>query len=413
MSRRTLVASLAAFGLALAIAALAGLGTGTGTAAPHARQLSGTVSLFGWQSSPVEDNLLRQVVKDFEKKHPKIKVNYTAFGGDYDQTMLARFAARKPPDVFYVNGHVFPVWVPQGVLASLSPYVKKYHFSTKPFFPRLLNAFKYKGQYYGFPKDWGPLAMFVNTDMLKKAGAKVPTTWATLRSTAQKLKSSNAVPGGTPICLSDDWARLFAFAYQNGYKGGILRSSSITGSAVRGAANYYVGLWKSGLAKRPADVGASWNGDGFMKGKCAIAFEGTWLIPPLKTTAPNIHYKIAPLPKGKTRGNLAFTVSYSIAKDSKHKALAWTLLTYLTGKVGIKKWTSLGLALPSRKDVKAIPGRAVFLNAAPYSHVWQGGSKFNDVITAANNELSAVAEGKESVSSMLSKIKTAAKNAGQ
>lgn len=412
MSRRTIVASLAALGLALAIAALAGVGTSTGIAAPHARQLTGTVALSGWQSSPVEDNLLRQVIKAFEKKYPKIKVDYTALGGDYDATMLAKFAARKPPDVFYVNGHVFPVWVPQGVLASLSPYIKKYHFSTKPFFPRLLKGFKYKGQIYGFPKDWGPLAMFVNTDMLKKAGAKIPTTWATLRSTAQKLKNSNAVPGGTPICLSDDWARVFAFVYQNGFKGGILKSSSILSPKVRTAANYYVGFWKSGLAKRPQDLGASWNGDGFMKAKCAIAFEGPWLVPPLKDV-PNIHYRIAPLPRGKTRGNLAFTVSYSIAKDSKHKALAWTLLTYLTGRAGMRKWTSLGLSLPSRKDVKPAAGKAVFGNAASYSRVWQGGAKFNDVITTANNELSAVAEGKESVNAMLVKIRSAAKNAGQ
>lgn len=411
MSRSTLALSLAVLGLALAIAA-AGFKADNGTAAPRAKQLSGTVELSGWQATPVEDNLLRQVIAAFEKKYPGINVKYTPLGGDYDATMLAKFAAHKPPDVFYVNGHVFPVWVPQGVLTSLTPYVKKYHFNTKPFFPRLLNGFKYKGQTYGFPKDWGPLAMFVNTDMLKQAGAKVPTTWESLRTAAQKLSNSNAVPGGTPICLSDDWARLYAFVYQNGFNGGIMRSSSITGPKVRGAANFYVNLWKSGLAKRPQDVGASWNGDGFMKKKCAIAFEGPWLVPSLKEL-PNIHYKIAALPKHKTRGNLAFTVSYSMAKDSKNKSLAWTLLTYLTGQAGMKKWTSLGLSLPSRNDVKVMPARAVFVKAAPYSHVWQGGPKFNDVITVANNELSAVAEGKESVNDMLSKIKAAAKKAGQ
>jgi multiple sugar transport system substrate-binding protein len=412
MSRNTLVLGLAVLGLALGIAA-AGLGADDGAAAPQAKQLSGTVELSGWQTGAVEDDLLRQVIASFEQKYPNIKVKYTPLGGDYDATMLAKFAAHKPPDVFYVNGHVFPVWVPQGVLASLTPYVKKFHFNTKPFFPRLLNGFKYKGQQYGFPKDWGPLAMFVNTDMLKQAGAKVPTNWATLRSAAQKLKSSGAVPAnGTPICLSDDWARLFAFVYQNGYTGGIMRSSSITGPKVRGAANYYTNLWKSGLAKRPQDVGADWNGDGFMKKKCAIAFEGTWLIPGLKEL-PDVHYKIAALPKNKTRGNLAFTVSYSIGKDSANKSLGWTLLTYLTGRAGMKKWTSLGLSLPSRNDVKVIPGRGVFVKAAPYSHVWQGGPKFNDVITVANNELSAVAEGKESVNAMLAKIKIAAKKAGQ
>jgi multiple sugar transport system substrate-binding protein len=412
MSRRMLVAGLAAVGLALAIAAVAGVGTGTGTAAPRAKQLSGTVSLFGWTSGTQEDDLLKQVLKAFEKKYPKIKVDYTFFGGDYDQTMLAKFAAHDPPDLFYVNGHVFPVWVPQGVLASLNPYIKKSHFRTKPFYPRLYSGFTYKGKQYGFPKDWGPLAMYVNKDMLAKAGAKVPTTWTQLRSTAQKLKNSNAVPGGTPICLSDDWARLFAFVYQNGYNGRIMSSRSMTTSAARGAATFYTGLWKSGLAKRPQDVGASWNGDGFARGKCAIAFEGPWLLPTLKQ-APSIHYRAAPLPKNKTRGNLAFTVSYSMAKDSKHKALGWTLLTYLTGKVGMKKWVSLTGGLPTRSDVKPRAGSAVFSKAASYSHVWQGGPKFNDVITVANNELSAVAEGKESVSSMLSKVRTAARDAGQ
>jgi multiple sugar transport system substrate-binding protein len=412
MSRRTFVAGLVVLGLALAIAALAGVGTGRGTAAPEGAKISGTVTLSGWQTGTTEDNLLRQVLKSFEAKYPNIKVNYTPLGGDYDATMLAKFSARKPPDLFYVNGHVFPVWVPQGVLEPLTPYSTKYHFSTKPFFPRLLNGFRYKTQIYGFPKDWSPLAMYVNTDMLSKARAQVPTTWAQLRSTAQKLATSNAVPGGTPICLSDDWARLFAFVYQNGYRGGIMRSASIRSPAVAGAATFYTGLWKSGLAKRPQDIGASWNGEGFATGKCAIAFEGSWMLPTVKQS-PDIHYKVAPLPMNKTRGNLAFTVSYSMAKDSKHKALAWTLLTYLTGKVGMKQWVSLGLGLPSRSDVKPKAGTAVFTKAAPYSRVWQGGPKFNDVITVANNELSAVAEGKESVSSMLSKIQAAAKKAGQ
>ena len=61
----------------------------------------------------------------------------------------------------------------------------------------------------------------------------------------------------------------------------------------------------------------------------------------------------AGLVKGKVNGNLGFTVSYSMAKDSKNKQAAWTLLSWLTGKVGMSKWMSLGLALPSRSDVKA------------------------------------------------------------
>ena len=62
--------------------------------------------------------------------------------------------------------------------------------------------------------------------------------------------------------------------------------------------------------------------------------------------------------KNKTGGNLAFTVSYSMAKDAKNKPAAWTLLSWLTGQAGQKLWVSKGLALPSRSDVKAIGGRA-------------------------------------------------------
>ena len=406
---RIVVGTLAA-GLLVTAGVVASASSGSGTNVKAAQAT--TVTLSGWKSSPVEDNLVAKVAAAFNRSHKSVKVNYVPLG-DYDTTMIAKFSARKPPDVFYVNGHVFPTWVSQGVLASLSPLIKKYHFSTKPFFPRLLNGFKYKGQIYGFPKDWSPLAMFVNTAMLKKAGAKIPKTWAQLKSTAQKLKSSGAVPNGKPLCLDHDWARLFSFAYANGYKGRVLSSAGITSSAVRGAANYWVGLVKAGLGDAPANLGADWCGAAFGKEKAAITFEGNWLVPLMTTDFKGVPFKIAVLPKGKTRGNLAFTVSYSIARDAKNKGAAWTVLTYFTGKTGSKIWTSLGLALPARSDVKPAAGRAAFLKAAPYTHVWQGGPKFNDVVQVGNNELSAVYEGKQSVNGMLSKIQSAARSAGQ
>jgi multiple sugar transport system substrate-binding protein len=130
----------------------------------------------------------------------------------------------------------------------------------------------------------------------------------------------------------------------------------------------------------------------------------------LKDTFPNVRYTLAPLPKGKTRGNLAFTVSYAMARDSKNKAAAWTLLRYLTGKVGMKKWTSLGFALPARSDVKAVPGRGAFVRYPRFTHGWGNQVDFRNVWNeVANNELTAVIQGKESVNDMLNKIAASAK----
>src|SRR3954467_3585867 len=182
-----------------------------------------TITLTGWASSPAETSALRTTITGFERSHKNYTVNYAPINGDYPAAMLAKFAARKPPDVFYVDSNVAPDWMSQGVLEPLDSYIKKAKFNTKPFYARLLDAFRYKGHIYGFPKDWSPLAMETNNAMMAKAGVTPPTTWAQLTAVAQKLKAADAVPGGAPLCIDPDWARMLAFVYQN--KGSFLNKS--------------------------------------------------------------------------------------------------------------------------------------------------------------------------------------------
>jgi multiple sugar transport system substrate-binding protein len=357
-----------------------------------------TVTLNGWVGAKVEDDLLKQVIAAFEKSHPNIKVNYDAFN-NYQTTMLAKFSAHQPPDVLYVAAEDFADWVRQGVLEPLNKYAAKTKFSSKPFYGGLLNSFKYRGKIYGYPKDWSSLGMEVNPRLMN--GQPIPKTWAQLRAVAQKLN----VAGGKPICLSADWARLMPFVYQAGGSG---QFKDATTAPFRTATNFYVNLIKDGLADTPDKLGSGWCGEAFGKEKVAIAFEGNWMLGYLKDTFPSLNYRLAPLPKGKTRGNLAFTVSYSMAKDSKHKQAAWTLLSWLTGRTGMKKWTSLGFALPTRSDVKAVPGRAAFVAYPRFTHGWGNQVDFRHVWTeVANNELTAVIQGKESVNDMLQKIAAA------
>ena len=399
MRKRLMVPALLAVVLGASVVA-AGSQAMTDRAKAPAAGPSGTVTLNGWQTSPPEETKLAKVVADFERTHPRIHVNYQSITGDYQAQELAKFAARRPPDVLYVDVADFVDWTKQGVLQNLDSYVKKSKFATKPFYPSLLNAFKYKGHYYGFPKDWSSLGMEVNTTLL--GNNPVPKTWTQLRNVASRIN----VPGGKPICLSADWARLMAFVYQAGGTG---QWKDANTAPFRAAANFYVGLLKSGLAALPSDLGSSWCGEAFGKQKVAFAFEGNWMFPTM-ATFPGVKFTTAPMPMGKRHGNLAFTVSYSMAKDSKNKPAAWELLKYLVGRQGMQQWVSLGLALPTRKDVRAVPGRGAFLRYPSSVHGWgdQAGFRhiWNDV---ANNELTAVIAGKESVNSMLQKIAAAAK----
>jgi multiple sugar transport system substrate-binding protein len=384
--------------LALAAVAVAILATTAQAKSKKPAAVSGTVTLSGWSAGADEDNLLQQVVNVFMKSHPSIKVNYSVINGDYTTAMTARFAARTPPDVFYVDSSVAPTWVQQGVLQPLDSYIKSSKYNTKAFFPSLLRAFKAGGKTYGFPKDWSPLAMEINTTMLSQAGVKAPKTWAQLQSVAQAMVTKGVVSGGKPICLGADWARMLPFIFQN--KGSL---ANVESAAATSAVNYYVGLINKGLAQTPDKLGAGWCGEALGKEKAAIAFEGNWVLPFMKSTYPSVHYGVFPMIKQKTGGNLAFTVSYSMAKDSANKPAAWALLSWLAGPVGQKIWVSKGLALPSRSDVKAIGGRGAFLGQAPYAHGW-GFNNFSNTYTIMNNDLTAVINGGKTVQQMLAEV---------
>lgn len=403
---------LAALAALVAIAAtVAGSSLGS---SKHEQAASGTVVLSGWGANPDELKLLKAVIRGFEKTFPKIHVDYQPITGDYVPAMLAKFAARKPPDVFYVDSNVFLDWVTQGLLQPLDSYAAKNKFSAKPFYGSLLNGFKYKGKTYGYPKDWSPLAMEVNTSLAAKAGvnpAKIKN-WKDLTAAAKKLQPVMG-SGAKPICLNPSWDRALAFVYQNGgtFLNASKTKSTINSPAAKAAMDYYVGLIKQGLADIPTKLSVGWCGEALGKEKAAIIFEGNWLFPFMQSTFPDVKFSTQQMLMQKQHGNLAFTVSYSMAKDAPNKDAAWQLIRYLTGRVGMKTWTSKGLALPARSDIAPIAGRKNFLVDAPNAHPWQFAPKFSQVIDTANNELSAVIEGKESTADMLKKIESTANDA--
>jgi multiple sugar transport system substrate-binding protein len=396
-------------GAALVVGVTASASTAkTGGAASSASVKATTITFAHWSSSPVELKAIRTTLAAFEKRNPSIKVNEINLD-PYPEGMLARFAARKPPDLFYVDSSVFPDWVSQGVLEPLNSYMSKAHMSTKPFFPRLLSAFIYKGKVYGAPKDWSPLATEVNTTALAAAKVKAPQTWVQLRNAGRALKAA----GQPPICLSIDLARILAFMYQN--NGGFLNAARtkaiVNSSANTGAVASYLGWIQSGIARTPAQLGVSWCGEALGKQKASIIFEGNWLTSYMHDTFPSVKWAAFPMVHNRSRGNLGFTVSYSMAKDSKHKAQAFKLFQFLEGPTGMRIWTQNVGYLPSRSDVKPPAVPKAFIREAPYTHPWQFAPGFSKVVDTANNELEAAFEGKESIDVALRNIQSAATDA--
>jgi len=369
-----------------------------------------TLRLMGWASSPEEDRLLNDVLAEFMTQHPSIQVKFEPVP-EYATKLQTDLAAGTAAAVFYADSLLAPDLMKRGLLMELDPLIERDKVDVADFYSPLLGAFQWQGKTYGLPKDWSSLALVWNVERAREAGIdRPPATWDELRSAAAALTRGTQMFGAvTPPELP----RLGAFIYQ---AGGRLVSDDRSRMALNSpeglqALELYYGLYRDGHATTPADTGTQWPGDTFAKGRAALVFEGNWIFPFLKKDAPTLGFGIAELPAGpKGNGTFAFTVSYSVNARSQHAEAAWRLVRYLTGPDGMRKWTSLGLAMPARKSLEAEWGtqfkeREPFLKAASYAHPWQlgpGGQEINDKV--ATPALQAVFAGTMSPREALAEI---------
>lgn len=376
------------------------------TAAPAHRVAAagGSVTFATWDSNPAEKSAQQKLVTQFQNKY-HIHVNFEVLSGDYNAQLKSRITAGTAPDVMYINSDHIRDYITTGALRDLSflKKVKGLGFP-KEFYSNLQAGYNYHGKPYAIVKDVSPLALWYNKDMFKTANIKSPPkTWAQLRADACKLTDKPKKITG--ISLSADPARWVAFLQE---AGGSLLNKSQTKATVDSAAGrksllFYTSLEHVGCAARPDQVGGSWNGDAFGKGVAAMAIEGNWLTAAMQQTYPNIHYGVAPLPKGpKGYSNLAFTAGYAMFARTKNFKNASTLLEYLISKKGETVWTHVALYVPPRKDVSLIPGTKIFQREIKGSKDWFFPVGFADrALTPIGNDIQKVQDNQMTVAQAL------------
>jgi multiple sugar transport system substrate-binding protein len=317
----------------------------------YAVDVVNTITLATWGSSPAETAALSDAIATFQVRYPAIKVDLIV-DTDHSAQMAAKFAAKTPPDVFYLDWGVAQDWISQGVLFDLTSSIASSKFSLAPFNKSYLKPFQSGGAIYGLPKDANPLVLEGNKTLMAKAKIKaLPMTIKEFDVQAKLLLAKKI----TPMCVDADLNRLGAFFVSFG--GGISNATwtqSLLGSPqTKAAMNWVMGNYRSGVFRTPSQLSAGWAGEAFGKAKCAYTMEGAWLDPFLRDSFPAVFKAMvkAPLPTGKHAGSLAFTAAYAIGKDSANKADAWTFIQYMTGSRGMTIWTSQGVAIPSRSDV--------------------------------------------------------------
>ncbi|WP_299550513.1 ABC transporter substrate-binding protein [Seonamhaeicola sp.] len=336
-----------------------------------------------WQSSPTEEKIVRNSLDSFSKEHPEVAYNYQPIPGNYPEKIQLMLGTGKAPDLFWLKGDTSPAYLSFDVLQSLDSLVNADpEFDPDDFLPAFKDAFKYKGKYYGFGKDFNAYVLFYNKQMFAKAGLTAPPkNWKELQAYSKLLtkdRNQDGKPDQYGFIVEPSIDMLLPFVFQNGSD--LISDDNdilVNSTAFVEAVEFFLSLYNSGVATIPSDAGAGWNGDVFGRKQVAMVISGAWMIPYLKESYPDLEYGVSELPEGKHKATLAFTNAYVIPKQTKRLEAAWKMLSYMAGKDGMRIWTSSGIALPTRKSVAIENGFyndsifKVFMKSAEYAKLYK------------------------------------------
>lgn len=373
-----------------------------------------TIKLSGWAGSPIEQTLLKQVLQDFEAQHPAIKVKYEVISDQYMDVIKTRLVGEAAPDVFYLDALEAPFLMSQNVLEPLDTYITP-EFDLKDFEENLLNSFQYQSHIYGLPKDYSTLSLFYNQKAFSNVGlSSPPTTWDELRNYSQQLTGKlNKYGFGESIELARQGYKIKAFGGQiidtDGY------AAFASDASLQGLNLVIDQYQKDRTSAQKSDVGTSSGSEMFGQNKVAMVIEGNWAIPYLTATFPQIDFATAEVPSiDNKKGTMVFTVAYVMNKQTQHKAAAWELISYLTGKEGMEKWTGTGFALPSRKSVAQKLGyeqdklRSPLVAGVNYATPWQVGKYPNAIVNNFDNQFVSAMLGEQPLKQAMLQAQNAA-----
>ncbi len=298
---------------------------------------------------------------------------------EFGKTIVNQLSAGTAPDLFYLEDFAAKGLISSGKIMPLNGLV-----NLKDFIPSLNSVFSSGGKQYGIAKDFNTLVTYYNKDLFDQAKVAYPDDNDNWNDFSTKVTAVQKALGkgyyGT--CFPSEYSRFGAFAASTGWKP-IISGRTILDGNFKRAFKFYTDLIKSGVAAKPGQVNAGWGGDCIKGGKVATAFEGGWALGFLRDNAPNLKYGTTRIPKdpvtGK-RGNLIYTVAWSVNNGTKNKAAAIKVLNALTSVEAQQFILRSGLALPSRislQDDPYLSGTGV--ENIAFKNVFKGASEGNAV----------------------------------
>jgi multiple sugar transport system substrate-binding protein len=367
--RRATARALA--GAALAGAALALLAASCARGDAQRARIELRVWAFG-----AEGEALAPIAREFERANPDVAVRvqqipWTAA----HEKLLTAFVGGALPDVAQLGNTWIPEFQALDALEPLDTLVARDSalVPRADYFPGVLATNVVDGALYGVPWYVDTRVLFYRTDLLRAAGITAPpTTWADWRDALVRLRAAQprgAFPALMPL---DEWAQPVIFGLQAGAP--LLAERGTRGAfrdpRFRRGFEFYVSLFRDGLAPALANTQISNVYQEFAGGRVAMYITGPWNVGEFRRRLPDSlqgAWATAPLPGPDSGGvSLAGGSSLVVLRGSEHTAAAWRFVTFLSDPARQAAFYTRTGDLPARRSAWNAPALAGDVHLAAF-----------------------------------------------
>lgn len=287
---------------------------------------------FSSWGSITEVQIINDIINNFEKENPEIRVNFMHIPQNYFQKIHLLFASSQAPDVIFINNLYLPVY--ENKLEDLSNIIDRDNY-----YPQSLVALSYYNKVLAFPRDISNIVIFYNKNIV----GEINPNWNF--NDFEKYIKHDYGKDKYAISFERDifWAKPYILTL--GFDEGIEFYKNLEGK----------------YSPAPAEVGSSTQAQMFLEEKLAFYASGRWMYPKISKDS-KFEFGIVTFP-GTTAADAS---GWAISKDSKHKNAAIKFVKYLSSKNSIEYMTKSGLIVPARIDASKLLDNSkekVFLDA--------------------------------------------------
>ena len=382
-----------------------------------------TLEFAQWWAPELPAGSFDKLMSDFTSQNPTIKVKLLS--GPYASTkqqLVSGAASKTLPDVVGLDGAWVNDFAKQGALADLSALMSDAKFDAS----QLASQIQLKGKTYMIPVVNFVYPLFVNNDLLTKAGVgKAPSTRTEFMDAAKKISALGGNVKG--------WALPLDTAVPNGIQNDVMSwlwasggsmlqdgKPNLTSPPVKSAVEYVKSLNDAGvivpgyLTMKEQD-----KVEKFTTGQVGMMIDSLAHITLIKKNSPDLNFTVTAIPAedsytGK-RGLPYASWGIGVAESSKHKTEAFKLVQFLMSQQTNAQLSTMANGFPGNKTSEPDLSKSDPLfktafdiyKAGTPANEFVGLPKSEDLMRSFDEQLQLTLTGKQSVDETLSKAQQA------